>query len=272
MQLTHIVNVIEKAAPPELAADWDNSGMQVAGRKNDVESIALCLDPTPSAVERAADAGVQLLVTHHPLLLVPRLPSEPDNFHAVLSLLFRADMALYAAHTPLDVVMDGPAGWPAEEFRLDGCRPLEPLPGRKSARVGYGLVGDLPEVLTFEELSALLASRISLETAHLAGPPPPRSLRRIAVCPGSGFSLARAAADAGADIFVSGDIKYHYALDPPLPLLDVGHHGLEEEMIRRFADLLRDELRGVHVHFFPSANPVRPACAGVCKPVSENTR
>jgi putative NIF3 family GTP cyclohydrolase 1 type 2 len=133
----------------------------------------------------------------------------------------------------------------------------------------------LPEPLSLDALLARLAQHISLDGAALSGPPveSARPLRHIAYCPGSGSSLVQAAAEAGADIFITGDVKYHSALDAPLPLLDVGHHSLEEEMTRRFATLLGERLTGVHAHFLPSTNPIRPVMpADVYKPVLENPR
>jgi putative NIF3 family GTP cyclohydrolase 1 type 2 len=215
------------------------------------------------------------MVSHHPLLITPRLPAVRDSFHEALSLLFREDMALYAAHTSLDAVMDGPAGWLAQELSLQELRVLEACPRQTHPLQGFGCVGDLPGPLYLDALLALLARHICLDGACLSGPPLERHrpLRRIACCPGSGSSLVQAAAQAGADIFITGDVKYHCALDAPLPLLDVGHHALEEEMTRRFADILGERLSGVRVHFLPSTNPIRPAMpAGVCKPVLENPR
>jgi putative NIF3 family GTP cyclohydrolase 1 type 2 len=217
----------------------------------------------------------QLLVTHHPLLIAPRLPAVLDSFHEALSLLFKADMALYAAHTSLDVVIDGPAGWPAQELELREIRVLEPCPRQTNPLRGFGCVGMLPEPLPLDGLLAKLARLISLDGATLSGLPleNARLLRRIAYCPGSGSSFIQAAAEAEADLFITGDVKYHSALDAPLPLLDVGHHSLEEEMTRRFAALLSERLTGVRVHCVPSTNPIRPAVpAGVCKPLLENPR
>ena len=266
MQLYNIINIIEEIAPLSGGASWDNSGMQLAAYNNAVHALAFCLDPRPSAIRRAVQLGVQLLVTHHPLLITPRLPTMLDSFHEALSLLFKADMALYAAHTSLDVVMDGPAGWLAQELALREIHVLDPCPCRTSPLRGFGCVGTLPEPLTFDVLLARLAEHISLDGASLSGIPVEysRPLKRIAYCPGSGSSLIRAAADAEADIFITGDVKYHNALDAPLPLLDVGHHSLEEEMTRRFASLMSERLSGVEAHFIPSTNPVRPAMpAGV---------
>jgi len=275
MQLHEIIDIIEKIAPLSGAASWDNSGMQVAGHNTPVHTLALCLDPSPAAIRRAAQLEAQLLITHHPLLLTPRLPSAPDAFHEALSLLFKADMALYAAHTSLDTAMDGPAGWLARELALQEMRVLEPCPCRTAPLQGFGCVGDLPEPLSLDDLLVRLARHISLDGACLSGPPVDgaRLFKRIAYCPGSGASLIQAAAGAGADIFLTGDVKYHSALDAPLPLLDVGHHPLEEEMTRRFASVLSERLSGTRAHFLPSTNPIRPVIStGVCKPVLENPR
>jgi putative NIF3 family GTP cyclohydrolase 1 type 2 len=169
--------------------------------------------------------------------------------------------------------MDGPAGWPARELALQKIHVLDPCPCQSNPLQGFGCVGDLPEALSLDDLLARLARHINLDGASSSGPPADRPLRRIAYCPGSGASLVQAAAEAGADIFLTGDVKYHSALDAPLPLLDVGHHPLEEEMTRRFALALRERLSGAQVHFLPSTNPIRPAMStGVCKPVLENPR
>jgi dinuclear metal center YbgI/SA1388 family protein len=275
MQLYEIIDAIEKIAPLSGAATWDNSGMQLAGRKNAVDTLALCLDPSPTAIRRAKQLEAQLLVTHHPLLITPRLPAVLDSFHEALSLLFKADMALYAAHTSLDAAMDGPAGWLARELDLHDLRVLEPCPGQAGPLRGFGCAGKLAEPLSLDDLLTRLARHINLDCASLSGLPVEdgRSFSCIAYCPGSGSSLIQAAAKAGADIFITGDVKYHSSLDAPLPLLDVGHHALEEEMARRFAFILRGQLIGVQVHFIPSTNPIRPAMpAGVCKPVLENPR
>ena len=275
MQLYEIIHAVEKIAPLSGAAHWDNSGMQLASRNNAADTLAICLDPSPVAIRRAIQLEAQVLVTHHPLLLTPRLPAVLDSFHEALSLLFQADMALYAAHTSLDVAMDGPAGWLARELELHDLRVLEPCPSQADPLRGFGCAGKLPEPLSLDALLTRLARHINLDGATLSGLPADdgRSFSCIAYCPGSGSALIQTAARAEADIFITGDVKYHNSLDTPLPLLDVGHHALEEEMTRRFAFLLRGQLIGVQVHFIPSSNPIRPATsAGVCKPVLEKPR
>ena len=88
--------------------------------------------------------------------------------------------------------------------------------------------------------------------------PCPESIRRVAYCTGSGSSLLEEARAAGADIFITGDVKYHTALDTQLCLFDVGHHSLEEEMMRRAAIHLQHACPMLEVVFVPSASPFQP--------------
>ena len=261
MKLHEIITILEKTAPLEQAASWDNSGMQVASRREDVAHMALCLDPTPDTVEKALALGAQCIVSHHPLLMQGRLPSTPDAYHHVLSLLFRADAALYSAHTSLDINSYGPAGWLAEALALCERQVLEPTGQMPDGRpCGFGLGGTLPVALDFPSFLERLREHIPLETATLCGPAP-QEVRRVAYCTGSGASLIPAACAYKADVYVTGDVKYHAALDTAVCVLDVGHHSLEEEMMRRFADALAVQLPQIRVSFVPSRSPFRPACA-----------
>ncbi len=259
MQVAELIKSIEKIAPVQAAAPWDISGLQVAALRQNISSIAVCLDPTPESVRQALDLGAQFVLSHHPLSLKPTLPSQLDAYHEVLRLLIRADTPLYAAHTSLDVNPQGPAGWLAKELGLENMSVLEPVSPQTSAddlALGYGLAGDLPQALAINDIVHALERVLDLSTATLSGPPPGK-IHRLAYCTGSGSSLLSAARKAGAQLFITGDVKYHTALEAEIPLLDVGHHSLEEEMMRRMCHLLQQQLHDVAVHFVPSASPFR---------------
>lgn len=258
MKLTEIINIIEKTAPLHAAATWDISGMQVAASRQDVSRMAVCLDPTPASVSTALTLGARLILSHHPLTLRPRLPSKTDALHQVFSLLFRHDAALYAAHTSLDVNAEGPVGWLAHELALRDVRVLEPVLTTDVRVYGFGLVGELASPLSLPMLLDRLGAHISLASATVCGPLP-EHVRRLAYCTGSGTSLLDAVVASEADIFITGDVKYHTALETAVCILDVGHHSLEEEMMRRFAALLAPQLPGVAVDFVSSVSPLRPA-------------
>ncbi len=253
MDFELVTRAIEAIAPLSGAASWDRSGIQVASRRSEIKTLAVALDPTPSTIQQALDQGADMVLTHHPLSLTPALPSCLDNYHEVLSMLFRADVSLYAAHTSLDVHPDGPAGWLARHFCLKHPVFLQQT-GESS---GFGLAGNLPEALQFKELLAKLGERIDLSCATVIGDMP-QSIKRIAYCTGSGSSLMRDAWTQKADVYITGDVKYHAALDCTGCILDVGHHSLEEEMMHEMQALLARRLDGsVQTFFVSSKSPFR---------------
>ena len=88
--------------------------------------------------------------------------------------------------------------------------------------------------------------------------PRPRQVSRVACCPGAGGGMLPEVLRSGADVFITGDIKYHTALEAEaagLRILDVGHFILEEEMMRRFAERLGRELP-LPVRFFAGSDPL----------------
>ncbi|MEF3697491.1 Nif3-like dinuclear metal center hexameric protein [Desulfolutivibrio sp.] len=274
MQIADIIRRIERAADPRHAAAWDRSGIQIAGSVDACEKLAVGLDPTPATVKAALDWGARFILTHHPLLLVPRLPDRRDAYHEVLRLTLSNGAWLYAAHTSLDVRPDGPAGWTMRDFGLANVSVLEPtgpLPDHADParlpdglrEMGFGLVGDLPAPLPYGAFLDILAGLTGRTFFTLAGRPP-ENIARAAFCPGSGSDLAQAAAQARADILVTGDLKYHQALEAPLPVLDVGHFCLEERMMRLLADTFAEELGplGVEVRHFPGRDPLAPCLVG----------
>ncbi|QJB56414.1 Nif3-like dinuclear metal center hexameric protein [Pseudodesulfovibrio sp. zrk46] len=141
------------------------------------------------------------------------------------------------------------------EFSL-GKRPLfyiRSLTGPRSD-VGFGEVGTLPEPMQWEDFADKLAELTGCEVFSFSGKQP-ETVTRVAYCGGSGSSLVGKAAKAGADVLVTGDVKYHGAVETPICLVDVGHFSLEEEMMRRFAAELDGELDGVEVKFFQGVDP-----------------
>ncbi len=284
MDIHDLVALIEKIAPPHGAASWDRCGIQVASHNKGVTCVAVCLDPSPASVERAVALGAQLVVSHHPLLLKGRLPDKLDGYHRVLRTLFMHDVALYAAHTSLDVsvtggfitteakcdaenvaatcfpqIPQGPVAWLFRELGLKNGAVLEAVgTGADGMSLGFGLVGNVPQHYSYDDIVACLRKFMDMSTALVCGDVP-RTIRRVAYCAGSGASFAEKALQHGADIFITGDVKYHNALESPLCMLDVGHHGLEEEMMRRFATFLEAQLVDVRVVFVPSVSPLRPA-------------
>jgi dinuclear metal center YbgI/SA1388 family protein len=155
--------------------------------------------------------------------------------------------------------------WPAMEKILGSCPDVSGMAGAvrltaPSEPFGYGIIGELPEPKSLKAFLDIFWQAVPRSFVTLVGDSP-ASVRTVAYCTGSGASAAEKAFAKGADVFITGDVTHHAALDVRhLGLtIDAGHRNLEEEMMRRMnkqlADLTSDA--GLTVRFFESADPMR---------------
>lgn len=125
---------------------------------------------------------------------------------------------------------------------------------------GYGLIGNLVQPLEYQQFVQRLNKSLQLTTWAYVGNIP-NIIASVAYCPGSGMSLANQAFSLGADVFISGDLKYHQAQDNYKAglIIDVGHFILEELMMytcaQELANMLKDH--DIEIKFFPGNNPIQ---------------
>lgn len=129
-------------------------------------------------------------------------------------------------------------------------------PDTSSRALGFGTVGTLPKPVSFGIFAEQLASVVDRDYWVISGPTP-ETVTKVAYCTGSGSDFAPKAFAMGADVFITGDVKYHAALDTTGCILDVGHFSLEEEMMRQFALQLASELDDIEIFFLPAQDPMR---------------
>ena len=107
-------------------------------------------------------------------------------------------------------------------------------------KLGLGRIGRLPEPVTLAEYACRLRKTLSAPALRYVGNPDAR-VSKVALCSGSGASLLRDAARSGADLLVTGDIKYHEARDAEdlgLALIDAGHFPTEIIMVHEITERL----------------------------------
>jgi dinuclear metal center YbgI/SA1388 family protein len=264
MQLTKLIEIIETYAPPGLAMDWDRCGIQVAGTRNEIERLALALDPDEGTIQKAIDLQADFLLTHHPLALKPRLPDKPDSFYRIIKNLLTTDTILYSAHTSLDLNPQGPVSWLSGMLGLKDTSVLDPVAVIESSKPGFqaeaglGFTGFLPSPVSFDEFSRNLKNILGIEKIIQSGDAP-GMVSIVSCCPGSGGDLALKAFKAGADVFITGDLKYHQAQESCRHgcVLDVGHFILEEKMMFEWSLILKDELEDIEVYFIEGRSPFK---------------
>lgn len=107
-------------------------------------------------------------------------------------------------------------------------------------KLGLGRIGRLPEPLTLAEYVERLRIALSAPALRYVGNPDART-SKVALCSGSGASLLHEAARSGADVLVTGDVKYHDARDAEdlgLALIDAGHFPTEIIMVDEITERL----------------------------------
>ncbi len=230
LTLRAVVAALEKLYPPETAQDWDRVGLVTGDLDQPVRRVHLAVDPTLAVVQEALDAGADLLVTHHPLLLrgihsVATTTAKGET----LTRAILGDLAVYCAHTNADVATPGVCDALAAAVGLESVEPLE------AGEYALGRVGTLPAVMSLREFATRVRDGLPATAGGIrVSGDPDASVKRVAVLGGSGddrFEVVRA---AGADVYVTADLRHHPALEerettrggPPY-LVDAGHWATE---------------------------------------------
>jgi dinuclear metal center YbgI/SA1388 family protein len=169
-----------------------------------------------------------------------------------------------AAHTNVDVARDGTN---AQLLRLLGLELIGPLESESrfsadESYLGMGLVGRLPRALSLEtftsELKPLLGGAEVRITGDLRG-----KIEKVAICSGSGGSLMGKVLASGADVFVTGDMKYHdgrLAEESGIAVIDIGHFASEILVLEPMAAFLRTKAagEGAEVEVFTASSEKDP--------------
>lgn len=137
---------------------------------------------------------------------------------------------------------------PYEEVAYD----LVPLANRRK-EIGLGRIGRLAQTTTLADFAATVKEALQVETIRVVGNHQ-GSVSKVAVCGGSGASLLKEAARQGADVLVTGDVKYHEARNAAslgLALIDAGHFATERLMAGHLAEIMGQaaEARGLNIEF-----------------------
>ena len=127
MQLQEIITHIEQLAPPGLQESWDNSGLIVGDRTQEVHAALLCLDVTENTINEAVATGCDLIVSHHPIIFRGIKHLTTDNYaERCLRCAIKHDIAIYAAHTSLDSAPHGVSRRMADLLHLNNVTVLHP--------------------------------------------------------------------------------------------------------------------------------------------------
>ena len=256
MKVKDLVRLVDDSLPFAWAEDWDNVGLLLGDPEDSVEGVTVALDPSLDAMRDARESGCSVLVSHHPLIFSPlRRIDCSEGTGLDIAYAVRNRISVVCLHTNWDSAGRGVNRILADGIGLQNVTPIVP-----SARGGWGegAVGMLREPLPAVEAARGMGRSWNLSRIGMYGSPE-RPISRIALCGGSGGSLWYRALDAGADVFVTADMKYHEkmeALRSGLALFDADHGEMEACTLPGLASVL-SEISGLDVRLSP-VEPARP--------------
>lgn len=237
-----IINKLEELAPPRLAESWDNVGLLVGDSNMPINKILVSLDATSDVVDEAIDNEVDMIVTHHPMIFkgIKHVNTSTVIGRKLIKLI-KNDICVYSAHTNLDSASEGLSVLLANRLRLSNGDILEPNKNFDILGCGTGRIGYLEE-MTLEQLSYYVKDNLDLQSVRVIGDLQ-KKIKKVAVSPGSSMEFAETAYKNGADVYITGDIKYHDAIDykeKGMALIDAGHFGTENIVLSMFEQYIKE--------------------------------
>lgn len=220
--LQEFIAFLEKIAPPALAEDYDNVGLLIKGNKEKINRVLVTLDTDELVAEEAEKTGVDLILSHHPLIFRPlKRFTDNDPTARCAASVIRKNISLYAFHTNFDNAC-------LCDIFLDKI--AETKNRRPLTQNGIGRIAELTSPVTLSDLLTHLAEEFGLDDLRYVGSPDDE-IYTIAVCNGGGGELITDAFDAGADCYISGDFKYHqarFSYENGIPMIEIPHYHAEK--------------------------------------------
>lgn len=257
MKTGDIIKKLAQEYPLSMAMSWDNPGLQVGRMDREVKKVLIALDATEDVIAQCVEQEVQLLVTHHPLLMSGvRKINEDDMYGRKILTMIENGIAHYAMHTNYDVIRMTELAKNA--MQMTDTEVLE-VTGtyEDGCTYGIGCTGNLPEKMTASECCAYVKKAFGLDSVRLFGDPQ-KEVQRAALSPGSGKSMIGCALKAGAELLITGDIGHHDgldAVDQGMLVMDAGHYGIEQVFIAQMKEYLQEQFPEVQVEAAKQQSP-----------------
>lgn len=226
MLIKELIDEIERIIPLELQDEWDNSGLQLGNKNEELKSIMVCVDVTEDVIDQAIDNNVNLIIAHHPILFRPTKSIDYDYFISKkLIKAIKSNISIYACHTPIDVSNIGLNTFVFEKMGFKSKNKLV----KTIEENGYGDICQIPSRKVWD-LADQIKDRLDLDHVILYGDED-EEVGKIALVTGAGSSFIKDCVEQGVEMFITADIGHHDAMDAleqGLILMDLGHYQSEK--------------------------------------------
>ena len=251
MENTHLLTYLNDLLRPQLFRDYCPNGLQVEGKKQ-VNKVITGVTASQALIDAAIAKGADAIFVHHGYFWKNESQTITGMKRNRIKALLHHDINLYAYHLPLDAHPTlGNNAQLAARLGISGNEPLQV--GKELSVVRRG---DFPQSLTVSELKHRIEQQ--LQRSPLIEASGPEQINSVAWCTGGGQGYIELAAEAGIDVFITGEASeqtIHTAREMGLHFIAAGHHATERYGAMAVGEHLAAEL-DLAVEFVDIDNPV----------------
>lgn len=236
MEVRELIEKLNDKYPLDLQEEWDNSGLQIGNINDELDNILISLDLEDGGIDFAIKNNCNLIITHHPYLFNGiKSINLTDSFYNRLKKVIKNDIVVFAMHTNLDIANDGLNDNLCEILNIQKRKVLE-----IDKEIGLGRYGFINPIKACE-FAKNVKEQLSAEKLICYGDMD-KTIKKVAVCGGSGSSLFEDATKRDCDLMITGDVSYHMGMDYSnrgLSIIDAGHFASENHVIYKLQDVIR---------------------------------
>lgn len=227
-QVQQVIELIEKFAPLETQAKWDNSGWQINLGKPEFSKIMTALTVTENVIKQAYESGCDLILSHHPVIFEPLKSIESG----IIADAVKLGIQIYSAHTNLDLAKGGTTDTLSEKCGFGYCDNI----------CGFINGKKLYKELNVDDLQNKIKKKLNIDCLRVINLKNIKSIKSIAFCAGAGGSEISKVNELGYDLFITGEVKFHEALEAKNTVVfEVGHFDSEKYAGEIFKKILGSE-------------------------------
>ena len=226
MLVKDIYTYLNELSPFDLQEKWDNSGLIVGSMEDEIKVVYISLDLDIEMFDNIEENS--LIITHHPLIFSPLKTVTYNNYATkLLKLLIQKNIALISMHTNIDKTH-------LNRYVASDVLGLDVIDSEDY--VVYANVN-----CSFDELHQNVSKKLGLKYTKVVQCH--EHINKVAIVTGAGMSMID---EINADCFLTGDIKYHDAMDAKvrgISLIDIRHYESEHHFSSLVLGLIEENLK-----------------------------
>ena len=254
MILNEVLDIINQKYPEYIQYDWDNSGLNIGDENSEIKKIMLTLEITEKVIDEAIENKVDLIISHHPFLFskINKINKKDIKGNLIYKLISNS-ISVYCMHTSYDLAADGLNDYLLKLLGISSDYTLEEVSSNENYQNGetYGLgrVASLEKSMDVREFILELKSKLNIDNVRYVGRLD-KNIKTIAIVTGSGADFFEKAKKLDIDLLITGDMKYHQAMDAlemDMNVVDCGHYGTEHIFADSIITFLEDSLEDIEI-------------------------